>query len=205
MYRNLTFCDNFNNSNTYVLIKEDEAIIIDPSNDIKMINKNLVDKKVVGILLTHGHFDHFKTLEDAIELYKVPCYMHKESKNKLFNLDTSYAKMFGCYTVPKIDINMIKTIGDGDTIVLGKFKIKVMFTPGHTNCSVCYLVDDVMFSGDTLFKMSVGRCDLATGDMLKQKETINMLARIRKDYKVYPGHDDETTLFAEQKNNPYFK
>lgn len=205
MIKVLTFCDSLNNSNTYAVINGDKAIIIDPSNDIKMINKSLEGKIVEAILLTHGHYDHFATLEEAIKLYKVPCCLHKEAKNKIFDLDKSYSKMFGCFKIPEITDENFVFVRDGMTLDAANMKIKVLFTPGHTNCSVIYIIDDMMFSGDTLFKLSVGRTDLLTGDVFKQKISIDMFRHMKTDFKVYPGHDEKTTLYFEQKNNPYFR
>ena len=205
MIKVLTFCDSLNNSNTYVIINNKKAIIIDPSNNIKMINKHLVDIKVKAVLLTHGHYDHFSSLEETINLYQVPCFLHKYAKEKVFDLDKSYAKMFGCFKIPNVDNEIFKLVNDGMVLELANMRIKVLSTPGHTNCSVVYIVDDMMFSGDTLFRLSVGRTDLATGDMIKQKNTIDMLKHVKKDYIVYPGHDEKTTLYFEQKNNPYFR
>ncbi len=197
--------DNLNFANTYFLYNNERVIIIDPACDIRNINKFVGNKKVLAVLLTHGHYDHFKTLEEVINKYQIKCYLHKNAKDKIFNLETSYANMFGCYKLPNIKEETFRYLSDGETINLDNINIKVMFTPGHTNCSVMYLVDNMMISGDTLFKLSVGRTDLATGNKVVQMNTLNKLLKIKEDYIVYPGHEEQTTLLYEQKYNPYFK
>ena len=198
-----TLLDNYNFANTYLVTINDEVIIIDPACDIKYLKKYVGNKKVLGVFLTHGHYDHFKTLEDVLKDYNVKCYLHKNAKVKVLSLDTSYANMFGCFKIPNLNENDFVFVNDGQTIKLNDFNIKTLFTPGHTNCSVVYILDDVMFSGDTLFNMSVGRTDLATGNAITQMNTLNMLKKMKTDYKIYPGHENSTTLFFEQKNNPY--
>lgn len=199
------FCDNFANANTYLVTSDKIAIIVDPANDLRILKKYLNGKTVKAVFLTHGHYDHFKMLEDVINEYQIPCYLHKKAKMKLFDLVTSYAKDFGASWIPKISDDFFIMVNDNDLIKIDDLVIKVMYTPGHTDCSVCYLLDDLMFSGDTLFKNSVGRTDLLTGSTLKQHLTIEKLKHLKTNYHIYPGHDEETTLFFEQKNNPYFK
>ena len=197
--------DNYNFANTYLVSNENNAIIIDPACDIKYLKKQIGDKKILGVFLTHGHYDHFKSLDDTIKEFNVKCYLHKSAFEKVLDLDTSYAKMFGCFKKLELKKEDIVFVNDGQSITLENFTIKTIFTPGHTNCSVVYIIDDLMFSGDTLFNMSVGRTDLATGNSIVQKNTLNMLKKMKIDYKIYPGHENDTTLFYEQKYNPYMK
>lgn len=197
--------DNYNFANTYLVYNETNAIIIDPACDIKYLKKHIKDKKILAIFLTHGHFDHFKKLEDTINEFNVKCYLHKNAYEKIMNIETSYANMFGCFAVPNVKKEDFIFVNDGQSILLENIKIKTIFTPGHTNCSVVYIIDDLMFSGDTLFNMSVGRTDLATGNSVVQMNTLNMLKKMKIDYKIYPGHENSTTLFYEQKYNPYMK
>ncbi len=197
--------DNPSFANTYLVTNNESVIIIDPACDIRYIKKYVNDKKVLAVFLTHGHFDHFKTLEEVLKEYNVKCYLHKNAKEKVLDLETSYANMFGSYKIPNINEEQFETLQDGKIIDMESFKIKTLFTPGHTNCSVVYVIDDLMFTGDTLFNYSVGRTDLATGNSVSQINTLNMLKKMKTDYKIYPGHEQETTLFFEQKNNPYMK
>lgn len=197
--------DNLNFSNTYIVSTDKGSIIFDPSCDIRTIQRYIKENNVLGVFLTHGHFDHFKELDKVLKTYNVKCYLHKNAKDKIFDLDLSYARMFNSFKTPEIKEDVFVFVKDGNKIKLEDIEIKVLFTPGHTNCSVVYIINDIMISGDTLFKLSVGRTDLATGNKLNQMQTLDMLKRIKTDYTVYPGHDEVTSLFYEQKYNPYMK
>ena len=94
---------------------------------------------------------------------------------------------------------------DGDILNFFGLRIKVIETPGHTNGSVCYLVDNALFTGDTLFYESIGRTDFATGNSFQMQKSLKKLFSLEGDYKVYPGHADFTTLAHERKFNPYYK
>lgn len=200
-----TFCDNPNNANTYLIFNEDECIIVDPANDEKVLFKYIDNRKIQGILLTHGHFDHFRKLEKILKLTNVPVYMHKLAYDKINNLDMSYAKMFGSNLIPNIDRNLINFVKDNDIISLGRFKVKCLYTPGHTDCELSYIIDDVMFSGDFLFKDTIGRTDLISGSPIRMQNSLREISKRKTNYKIYPGHGDVTYLEDELKNNYYFK
>ena len=197
------FCDSEENCNTYLITKDEYAIIIDPANDVKKLNKYLEGKSLVAILLTHGHYDHFKTLEEILKMYDVNCYLQKRAKDKIFDLNISYAKAFGCNKIPSIDESRFIFVNDNDLIKISSFNIRVLYTPGHTDDSVCYIIDNLLFSGDTLFKKSVGRTDLATGNTFKLMQSLIKIKKLKQDYIIYPGHDDATSLVSEKNHNPY--
>ena len=100
-----------------------------------------------------------------------------------------------------------KTVNDGDTLPFGDGEIRVMHTPGHTKGGVCYIFtnDRVIFSGDTLFRLSAGRTDFPGGSPREELMSLSKLAELDGDYKVYPGHGEETTLEYERRNNRYVK
>lgn len=200
-----TFCDTFLNANTYLISDDQYAVIIDPANNIKTLNKFVGEKQVVAILLTHGHYDHFKEIEKYIKEYNVKCYLHKEAYKKIFNVETSYASSFGENKVPNIKEEVFIMLKENQILQFGQIKINTWFTPGHTNCSVIYFIDDLMFSGDTLFKNSIGRTDLATGNLVAMRNSLDRIKKLKTNYFVYPGHDESTTLFDELKNNLYLK
>ena len=199
------FCDSKENCNTYLVTKDDYAILIDPANNVKHLNKYLEGKSLVAVLLTHGHYDHFKTLEEILKIYDVPCYLQKRAKDKIFDLNASYAKVFGCNKVPSVDQTKFVFVNDNDSIEIANFTIKVLYTPGHTDDSVYYIIDNFFFSGDTLFKNSVGRTDLITGNTFKLGQSLVKIKNLKQDYIIYPGHDGTTSLSSEKKNNPYLK
>ena len=199
------FLDRFDNCNTYLVSTEKYCIIIDPANQYKFIEKAIGEKEVVGILLTHGHFDHFSNLKLFLEKTNSVCYLQKAAKEKIKNVDTSCARFFGIKALDEIDPRYLKTLSDGETLKLGDIEVKVMFTPGHTDCSVCYIIEDSIFTGDTLFKNTVGRCDLPTGNTSTLIKSMEKFKKLKKDYILYPGHDEATTLSNELKYNRYLK
>ena len=197
-------CENNNNSNTYV-VGDNEVIIIDPANDERSIKKLVNDRKVLGIFLTHGHYDHFKRIRKLLKIYDTKVYMHKAAYLKLSDIYASCAVYFGCNEPVDISKEQIVELKDGETIELGEMKIKVIFTPGHTNCSVCFKIENEMFTGDTLFHEGVGRWDLPTASSVQLNESINKLLKSKTDYNVYPGHGESSTCFHEIKYNPYYE
>ena len=104
---------------------------------------------------------------------------------------------------PLEDIKSDIALHDGDKITLGESVFTVISTPGHTSGSVCFVCDDKIFSGDTLFYRSHGRTDFPTGDEKAMLDSLNKLANLSGNYTVYPGHDMSTTLDSERKYNPY--
>ena len=145
------------------------------------------------ILLTHGHFDHVAGIRNNPDVKIV---MH-ENDFGILNKVNNYMLMFGMpeMTIPKIDI----LVNDGDILKLGNLEIKVIHTPGHTQGSVCYLADDKLFSGDTIFRESVGRCDLEGGDFNQIIESIeNKIFTLPEDTLIYPGHGKMTSVGLEK-------
>ncbi len=160
------------------------------------------------ILLTHGHFDHTAGAKFIHEVTGAPVYIHKDDVALLGDKVGSFG--FFCPKI-KFEENICTPdvlMNDGDVITLGGMKLTVMSTPGHTAGSVCFLWDDIdgeniMFSGDTLFKDSIGRSDGVSGDPEVQFESLDKLKALDKDYVIYPGHGEPTTLSAEKRFNPF--
>lgn len=199
-----SFCDDVAYANTYLIEQDGHVIVVDPANNMKVLQRYIGDKVVDGCLLTHGHYDHFRELENFLQLYPdCHCYLHKEAKRKLFDLNMSYATAFGGKVVPSIDQNRLILFTSETKFEIGRFFVKVMITPGHTNCSAMYIIENAIFSGDTLFKGSVGRTDLWTSNPLQLKQTLHRIRQLKQDYLIYPGHDATTTLFEEMKTNRY--
>ena len=191
-------------SNCYIAIQDDKALIIDPSYGVKTIKHYLKDLKVVGVLLTHGHYDHFIGLEEVVKTYNVSVYCHKEAYKKLKDPNLSCGLLFGYNYIYPIDSN-INFVKDGEVLNIDSFTVKVIYTIGHTNCSVSYIIDNNMFTGDSLFKEGIGRYDLPTASFNDTKNTLNIFKHLKHDYNVYPGHGEESTIFYEQKHNYYLK
>lgn len=182
-----------NGENTYIITENKRSAVIDPGLDFNEILKNA--ENIEYILLTHCHFDHIEALIDLKE--KTDAKIVFSEVNNLndenINLSTMiYGKNIG--TEPDI------LVSDGD--VLDFLNIKCIKTPGHTSCGMCYLLEDNLFSGDTLFSKSVGRWDLPTGSFKILKNTIlEKLYTLPDNTKVYPGHGESTTIGEEKKFN----
>ena len=183
-------CETRDNSNTYIVGNEKDVIIIDPSNDERSIKKLVNNRNVLGIFLTHGHFDHFKKIHKLLKIYDVLVFLQKNAYLKLQDPNASCAVYFGCNEPTIIPKDKIVFISDGQNLILNEINIKVIFTPGHTNCSVCYKIDDDLFTGDTIFYEGVGRWDLPTGSSYQLIESLNKVGgQLTSIYPQKPIYD----------------
>ena len=186
-------------TNCYVVSKNGVAFIVDPGAEAQVVKEHC-DKHsltVVGILLTHGHYDHSGAVKELQQLTDAKIYATKDCIT-LANSMKSLAFAFGA-SINKFTADL--TIKDGDHIIIGDMNIQVVATPGHTQGGVSYIVEDNIFTGDTLFQTSYGRTDLPTGDAEALEKSIKKLFALDGEYKVYPGHGAPTTLDTERKHN----
>ena len=186
--------------NSYFLVNEQtkNAILIDGGESYKTIKKTQADLgvKVTALLLTHAHFDHAGNAK-ALQDDGVKVYVSKLDAPKLKN-SLNLASDFGRH-FDYLDADF--TFTDGQVLQIEGITIKVIATPGHTDGSVTFLVDNMLFTGDTLFLQSIGRTDFPTGDRDTLINSVKKLFALEGDYNVYPGHQDFTTLEHERKNN----
>jgi glyoxylase-like metal-dependent hydrolase (beta-lactamase superfamily II) len=188
-------------NNNYLIIDEQskEAALIDCSSIDDNIKEDLqsLNAKLKYILLTHGHFDHVAGIRQLGTDTKLV--MHKNDLGWLEKTN-QYLPMFGMpeITIPKVN----QYVEDGDILELGNYEIKVIHTPGHTQGGVCYYVDGKLFSGDTIFRESVGRCDLEGGDF-KQiiKSITSKIFTLPPNTLIYPGHGRMTSVEWETEHN----
>lgn len=190
-------------NNMYLVVDEKtrEAVLIDAPQDILEVKKSVEElgAKVKYILITHGHFDHIMGLTSLKKTLSAPAVICKDDVVISDNVN-EFTRLFGVpdITPPTYD----KFVKDGDILEVGEMKVKVIQTAGHTEGGVCYLIDDSLFSGDTLFKQSVGRTDLFGGSFEKIRHSVkDILFKLDENTKVFPGHGPMTTIAYEKKYN----
>ena len=196
-------------SNCYLLVEEEsgEAVIVDPAWCGDVV-KNALDGENITlkyVLLTHGHFDHIFGVYGLQTERGAKVVIHSKDAGHLLDPKKSLAE--GNFPEKQYPVIADILIKDGDVLKLGNEEIKVMSTPGHTEGSVCYILekDRVIISGDTLFCMTAGRTDFPGGSDEKMIESLKRLVALDGDYRVLPGHNRETTLESERKRNWYIR
>lgn len=183
------------NNNTYILSKNKECIIIDCSCSLEQIKIKTKNLKVLGVLLTHGHYDHFVSLESVINYFNVNCYVSSLDLEKLFSPKMNYSIVLNKFYSVKLPQNKFTLLPHKKgKFKLGCFDISYYLTPGHTNGSLCFLIDNFLFTGDTLFSGSYGRCDLITGNKTDMINSLKFLRNKFLGFTIYPGHDSEGTV-----------
>lgn len=182
-------------TNCYFVINNKECIVIDSStnaNKILEFTENL-GLKIKAVLLTHGHFDHCIACKTLQEL-NIPIYVSEFDGNEIKNNPTNMGLN------KKYSFNPNILLKGNEELNLIGLKIKVFKTRGHTEGSLCYLIDDYLFSGDTLFKGTYGRCDFYSGSFDNIKDSIqNILFKLEENIKVLPGHGESTTIKEAKK------
>ena len=151
-----------------------------------------------AILLTHGHFDHVGAVKDLVKATGCKLWMREGDYSQFQNPTTLY--FYPLANCADFEIHFCE---EGEAISAGGLTFRVIKTPGHTWGSVCYLCEDAMFCGDTLFAGSCGRIDLPGGDRAAMLASLERLSEMDTDYRVFPGHGGSSTLFREQQTNPY--
>ncbi len=171
---------------SYIIGDKNEAAIIDPGWEYEKLietckTNNLTIKK---ILLTHGQYDHAQDLKKIVEETKAKVYVHKSE-----NIEGEF-------------------IENKDIITIGDLQIKVLHTPGHSPGSVCFLFDNKLITGDTLFVRGVGRVDLEGGNERELMESLKKLSTLDEKIEVFPGHDyggKKSTIGKEKRENEFMK
>lgn len=193
-------------TNCYFAINKEtkEALVIDPGEEAARLMQQIREQglTVAAILLTHGHFDHAGAAEELSALCNAPVCAHEAEKETLESEKLNACWMIGRKETYRADL----FVKDEQELDLAGFHIRVLFTPGHTRGGCCYYFpyENVVFSGDTLFQMSVGRTDLEGGSMSQIVRSIQeKLMPLPEQTVVYPGHGEATTIETERMYNPY--
>ncbi len=182
-----------------------QCIAVDIGGQPRLLLEFLKMKKLElsKILLTHGHFDHISGVAEVAESTGAKIYIHSEDAVMLGSESASLASLISC--MPFSPVKNYTKIKDRDEITDGNYTFRVLHTPGHSMGSVCYICDDVMFSGDTLFCCSIGRTTFPGSSPELMVSSLEKIYNLDGNYRVFPGHEDKTELEYERNSNPYFR
>ncbi|SBC51921.1 Hydroxyacylglutathione hydrolase [Staphylococcus aureus] len=190
-------------TNTYFIENDKAVILIDPSGESEKIIKKLnqINKPLKAILLTHAHFDHIGAVDDIVDRFDVPVYMHEAEFDFLKDPVKNGADKFKQYGLPIITSKVTpEKLNEGSTEIEG-LKFNVLHTPGHSPGSLTYVFDEFAVVGDTLFNNGIGRTDLYKGDYETLVDSIqDKIFELEGDLPLFPGHGPYTTVDDEQLN-----
>lgn len=189
-------------NNTYLIVQNQKCLIVDPSFGFQkieeVIKKNYLTP--VGILITHPHHDHIASVDYFCTKYKIDVYVYDKAKDMLrdpvqnLSVDSNLASELIVTTIP---------VTFTDELVVDEFTLTVFKNFGHTNVCVSYIYEDLMFTGDFIFKSTIGRTDFIHSDMKLMQKSLNKLKQVKTNYTILPGHGEITSLDVEKLNNTY--
>ena len=194
--------------NTYLITddKTNKCAVIDPGYFGDVIISDIENCSSLDfILLTHGHYDHFASCPDYMNDYPDAVFAAPYDDTDLMYHGTDN-KWFANGSSRSVCPEASLLVREDDTIRLGETEIRVIGTPGHTSGGITFYADNMAFTGDTLFRLSVGVTNYKTGNRETMVRTIqSKLYALPDDTIVYPGHGPATTIGFEKKNNPFVK
>ena len=181
-------------TNTYLVCGKSTCVVIDPSGDADVIYRALLatEKAPAAILLTHGHFDHIDALEALTSRSDIPVYISAADASMLTDPYLNAGWLIG--ETISAGVKDLHTLSGGEIIAFDDMTIQVYATPGHTAGSLCYLIDDAFFTGDTVFADGYGRTDLPNARADLYAQSLMSIAPLLKTKNLYPGHGRKIIL-----------
>lgn len=190
-------------ANCFILRTAREAVVIDPGGNPEIILPEIGSRTLRYVINTHGHYDHIAANNALKAHYDTRLAVSEEDHRMIMNPQLNLSVMVDA---PFISVPPDLLLHEGDVLPLEEAEIRVMHTPGHTEGSICLLLGDVLFSGDTLFRFSVGRTDLPGGSEEKLRESVlNRLYTLPGHVRVHPGHGEPTTIGEEKLHNDFVR
>ncbi len=193
--------------NCYLVYNEEALLIIDPGEDAEQIKQEIkkTNQQPVAILLTHTHYDHIGAVEPLRAYYQIPVYVSPLEQKWLGDPILNLSGLRRHDDIADIIVSPAEYEFEMKTYTLGNMSFRVVPTPGHSIGSVSFIFDDFVVSGDALFRGSIGRTDLYTGNLEQLLHSIRtQLFVLPDEFAVYPGHGDATTIEQEKRTNPFF-
>lgn len=187
---------------SYLVGNKGKAVLIDAGVKCDRVltiakEQNLIIEKVI---LTHGHIDHIVEIDNIIKETNAKLYIHADDEMLLTDAKYNVSAYVG---QAMTFASKCEVLRDGSKIKLGEHEFKIIHTPGHTAGSICIEVNNMLFSGDTLFRMGYGRVDLPNGSFEEiYKSIVDKIFSLPDNMTVYPGHGNSTTIADEKKSNP---
>lgn len=193
--------------NCYLVYNDEALLIIDPGEDAAKIKTQIekTQQQPVAILLTHTHYDHIGAVEELRQFYQIPVYVSPLEQSWLGDPILNLSGLGRHDDIANIIVSPAEYEFEMKPYRIGNMTFRVVPTPGHSIGSVSFIFDDFVVSGDALFKGSIGRTDLYTGNLEQLLHSIQtQLFVLPDEFAVYPGHGDATTIEHEKRTNPFF-
>ncbi|MDR3157040.1 MAG: MBL fold metallo-hydrolase [Lactobacillales bacterium] len=195
--------------NTYFIFNEQTTLIVDPGSDEEVLLKTLkkINRQPGAILLTHTHYDHIMGVECLRRTADFPVYVSVKEEKWLFTPNLNLSGLLRHASIKNVIVNKANEFFIEDKeYTIGGITFKVIATPGHTVGGVSFVFDNFVLTGDVLFKGTVGRTDLPTGDLDQLLASIQKkLFNLSEDLIVFPGHAKATTIGQEKRENSFFQ
>lgn len=195
-------------ANCYIVETEHAAVVIDPGYMERQLSAYVAENpnKIKFIMLTHRHFDHLAAANALKRMTGAKIVINKLDEGGLYSDLLSLGTMAGgFYNKADPDAHADIYVDEGDTVTAADMVFKVLYTPGHSEGGICFLIDNILFSGDTLFKGSIGRTDFPSSNIAEMRESLDRLCTLPDDTVVYPGHGEPTTIGYEKSTNMFLK